>query len=192
MPNVIESFRSARRRINPEGLVFSASVTAASTAILPAFSAGVTYAVHELAKETDPTLIKILAIGILGILNGASVTVETKALRSKEYSASPVSSTLYVLTGKPLLSSLGGHAINYAQISVLNPINIFSVATKNNELLVESEGSAAFILTIWLASLNTLVLKGKTQPFVNGVKKVRQVIGEKIHFPRLNKHKNLL
>lgn len=180
MPNIKESFRSARKRINSEGLMFSGAVTAISPAIIPTVGAGVTFAVHEIEKDADTALVRILTVGVLGLLNAASVATETKALRDHNYSASPLSSTLNVLTGKPLLSSLGGHLVNYAQLSALNPINIFSVATKNSELLLQSETALSLTLTAWFISLNSLVLQGKTQPFVEGVGKVRQAIRKRL------------
>ncbi len=179
MSRTIEAFRSARERINPEGLAFSTAVTFVSPAVLPAVSAGVTLAVHELAKETNPELMKILAIAVLGTLNALSVTAETKALKADNYSASPVSSSLHILTGKPLLSSLAGHALNYAHLSLLKPINWYAITTKNSELLIESEGSTTMMLTAWFTTLNALVLTGKTKPFVEKVKEVRLAIGNK-------------
>lgn len=181
MSRTIEAFLNARKRISPEGLAFSGAVTLTSPAVLPTVSAGVTYAIHEIARETDPTLTRVLAIGIIGLLGSVSVAIETKALKSNEYSASPTSSTLYFLTGRPLLSSLGGHAVNYGQISIINPINIFSAATRNNELLADSEISSTLVLTSWLTTLNALVLKGKTKPFTDGVKKMRQKIGRRFN-----------
>lgn len=179
MQNPIEVIRSARQRINPEGLMFSAAVTAASPAVLTSAASGMTFIIHQLAQEVDPNLMKIGTIGVISLLNIASVIAETKALKSHEYSASPVSSSLYILTGRPLISSLVGHLLNYAQISVLNPINVFAIATNNTELLIESEGSASLVLTAWFTTLNTLVLQGKTQPFVDKVRQIREGVQEK-------------
>lgn len=179
MLNPIETLRSVRQRINPEGLMFSAAVTATSPAIIPSVGAGMTFIAHRLAQENDPDLTKIAAAGIIGLMNVASVVVETKALESHKYSASPISSSFYVLTDRPLLSSLFGHFVNYAQISVLNPINIFAVATKDTQLLIESEGAFSLALTSWFTSLNTLVLLDKTRPFIDSVKKIREAIQEK-------------
>ncbi|MCL4416864.1 MAG: hypothetical protein M1365_09235, partial [Actinobacteria bacterium] len=105
---------------------------------------------------------------------------EAKTLESNGYCASPVSSTFYVLTGKPLSSSIAGHAVNFVEATVANPLNIFSAVTNNRELLIENELSSLMVLGGWLTALNTLILQGKTRPFVDGVKKMRQSAVEKL------------
>lgn len=180
MSNPIEIFRSARQRIYPEGLLFSAAVTATSPFVLTPASAGLTFIIHQVTKETEPNVTKLAAAGAIGILSAISIAVETKALESHKYCASPTSSSFYILTGRPLISAICGHLVNYAQISILNPINLYAVATKDLGLLIESEGAAALTLAAWLITMNALVLKGKTRPFVNKVKQVREVLGEKL------------
>lgn len=174
MPNFIEAYRSARQRINPEGLAFSGAVTLSSPAVMLPLQAGITYAIHEIAKEANPTLLKFVAIGVLGIANAVSVAVETKALTNENYSASPVATSLNILTGKPLLSSIGGHFVNYAGLSVLSPIE--AVISGNNKVLLEGAVATTLTLPAWFTSLNTLVLTGKTRPFIETVAKARKRI----------------
>lgn len=166
MPTPIESFRSARQRINPEGLAFSGAAALASPAVMLPVQAGLTYAIHEISKETDPTLLKFIAIGILGIANAVSIAAETKALNVDNYSAGPISSTVNILTGKSYLSSLVGHVANYVQLSIVNPINAAALITGNNQLLMESEAATALTFTGWSISMNALILTGRTRPVI--------------------------
>src|SRR3989339_836804 len=129
MSNVLEAFKSARQRINPEGLLVSGACSYVSPAVMIPLEAGLTYAVHELAKDTDPNLLKIGVIGALAVANAVSVITESKALQRREYSASPVASALNILTERPLISSITGHLVNYAGLSVVNPINLAAIAT---------------------------------------------------------------
>ncbi len=177
MPNAIETFRSARQRINPEGLAFSGAVTLSSPIVMLPLQAGITYAVHEASKEANPTLLKFFTIGILAVANAASIAAETKALAKENYSASPVASTLNILTGKPLLSSLGGHLFNYAGLSALSPIEAAIVGDK--KVLLEGAIASSLTLPIWFTSLNTLVLTGKTRPFIETVARMRRVVEKK-------------
>ncbi len=180
MGNPKERFLEARKRLNPEGLVFSASASATSPAILPAVGVGTTYIIHELASMTNPSVVKVASIAILGACNTISIKTESKALQKDNYSASPISSTLNVVTDKPLVSSITGHLINFIPLSVLNPINLYAIATRNYTLLAQSEGAGSLALTTYYTTLNTLILKGKTEPFIKGVRKVRDVINRKI------------
>lgn len=135
MPNLKEAFVSARQRINPEGLVFSVTASATSLAVLPPLGVGATYVIHEVASVTDPTLMKIAGIAVIAACNTVSVVKETNVLDSDNYSASPVSTTLNVLTGKPLLSSIGGHIANYAPITLFNPINAYAIVDNLTEVI---------------------------------------------------------
>lgn len=91
------------------------TLSLASHAVMIPLEAGITYVVHEAGNDVDQTLLKILAIGIIGIANMASVAVETKTLQKQGYSASPVGSMLNTLTGKPVIASVGEHItmLNY-------------------------------------------------------------------------------
>jgi hypothetical protein len=180
MSRAIEAFRSARHRINPEGLAASTTLSAVSPFTMIPMEAGVTYAIHEAANITDPNLLKLAVIGILGIANAVSVNTEVDTLRKKNYSASPVGSALNIATGKPLLSSIGEHAVNYAQLSMLNPINAVALINGDGRLLLESAGATSLALTIWLTSMNTLISQGRIDPVVNRIKKTRQTIWSKI------------
>lgn len=174
MKNLLEAYEGARRKVVPEGLAFSGAVTLSSPAVMLPIQAGLTYAAHEIAKDADPNLLKFIAIALIGIANAASVTAETKALSRENYSASPVATTLNILTGKPLLSSIGGHLVNYAGLSVLSPIE--AAIAGDRKVLLEGAVATTLTLPAWFTPLNTLVLTGKTRPFVEKVAGIRRNI----------------
>ncbi len=146
---------------------------ASPAAIMP-MQAGITYAVHEFGKEVSPDIYRIFVIGAIALINAISVATETKALTEKKYSSSPISSTLNIATDKPLVASLGSNAINYAQLSVLNPINAGALLTENGSLLLASAASTSIALGLWRTIMNTLIMQGKIDPVVNNIRKARE------------------
>lgn len=176
MSRFTEAFRCARQRINPEGLAVGAALSYISPAVMIPMQAGLTYVIHEIAQDADPDIFKICAIGLLGIANAISVGAETRTLRSNEYSASPVASTVNILTGKPLVSSIGSHLVNYAQLSILNPINAAAIWNQDTQLLAESASATSLTLTAWFTGLNILLSRGKTKEVIRGIQTARGVI----------------
>lgn len=174
MSKVIEAFRSAKKRINPEGLAISTTIAVSSLPVILPLEGITTYAMHEFSKDADPDVFKFLTIGILGLINAVSIATETKALQVDHYCASPTASGLNVATGRPFASSFLGHAINYAQLFVLNPINYAAVFEQNTQLLTESAVGTSVALTVWLTLMNALILQGKIQPVVDSMRKARQ------------------
>lgn len=182
MPNPIESLKGVRTKLfphskmNPDGLAFGAAVSTISPVFLSWSGTSLTFALYELAKDSNPLFLQALAVGGLGALNAASVITEAKALKSYEYSANPASTALYGLTRRPLISSLGGHAYTYTKVSIFNPINVAAMASHNHELIVANEVAASAVLTGWFTSLNSLVLQGRAKPFTEKVGQVRQAV----------------
>jgi len=187
MPNIKEAYTNAKQRINPEGLAFTAASNVTSYVIFPPMEGAITYAAYEAANHLDQDLLKFFAVGLLGIANAASVGIESKALEHDNYSASMTSSTLNIVTGKPLVSAIGGHIGNYVGLTIFNPLNIFALSTKNYSLLLESEGAASVALTSYFITLNSLIINGKTQPFIDRVRKVREGITKRVRRSKTDK-----
>jgi len=177
MPNIIEAYRAARKRVKPEGLAFSGTCSFISPAIMLPIQGGITFAAHEIAKEIDPNLVKFFTIAIIGLANALSLIAETKALSRENYSDSPLATTFNILTGRPFLSSLAGHFLNYAQLSVLSPIEASIVGDKN--IILEGAIASTLTLPAFSIPLNTLVLTGRARPFVEGVANARRRILKK-------------
>lgn len=174
-----ESLRSARERINPEGAIVSTTISAASNAVMLPMEAGLTYLVHEATAITDPTLLKLAATAALGVANLASVRTQAKALKEKEYSASITGSTINILTGKPLLSSVGEHLLTYGILFFTNPINAVALISRNNELLMESAAASSFAYTFWATTWNRLIVNGRADPIVEKMRSARHSISQK-------------
>lgn len=172
----VELYRNARQRVNPEGLAISTTISTASLGVIVPMEAGITYVLHEVGKEVDPNILKFATIALLGIANMASVAIEAKTLKKKQYSSSPIGSTLNVATGKPLLSTVGELAFNHAQLTVFNPINAVAIANSDSQLLAESVAATSFTLSAWSIPMNTLILQGRIDPVVNKMREARQWI----------------
>lgn len=175
MQSVRERYNSAKGRINPEGLaVTSAIFTASIPSILP-IEAGLTTATRLLSSGT-PGFAEATLIGISGIANVASVALESRALRKKEYSASPYGTAFNIMTGKPKFSSALEHAGNHVYLQITNPINAIAVYNHDDQLLVDSIIATSLTIPLWFIPFNALILSGRTDPFVNRMKKVRESI----------------
>lgn len=181
MPSVRERYNSAKGRINPEGVaVTSAIFTASIPSILP-IEAGLTTATHLLA---DGDLTKAALIGFSGVANAASVALEARALREKEYSASPYGTTFNIMTGKPVFSSALEHAGNHIYLQLTNPINAIAVYNRDDQLLVDSIIATSLTIPAWFIPFNALIVSGRIDPFVNRMKRVRESVAGKIRRKR--------
>jgi hypothetical protein len=170
----MEVIRNARERINPEGFAASTAISTASWGTFIPMEAGITYTIHEIAQQTDPNALKIAIAGGLGIANAASIALEARALRRKQYSASPVGTTLNIATGRPLISSVGEHVLNNVQLNLMNPINAVALLNNDPQLLSESVAATSFAITLWAGPINHLIAEGKADPLINTMKRVRQ------------------
>ena len=180
MPNIKEAYSSAMKRVNPEGLAISTTVAYASLGFIVPMEAGITYAIHEAAKVTDQSALGLGIAAVVGITNAVSVAVETRTLEKKKYSASPIGSALTAATGKPLASSIGEHIFNNVQLSILNPINAVAVVSNNPSLLVQSMAATSIALSLWDIPINSLILRGKIDPLVDGMRSVRKAVWGRI------------
>jgi hypothetical protein len=90
------------------------------------FQAYLTFLTHEIGENVSPEWIQILAVAIIGLANLISVAVETKTLNEKGYSASPMSSVFKVFIKNSMGIASAGHAINFAQMYLANPVHLLN------------------------------------------------------------------
>lgn len=179
MPSVRERYHSAKGRINPEGVAVTSTIfTASIPSILP-IEAGLTTATHLLSSGT-PDLARATLIGVSFVANAASIALEARNLRERQYSASPYGTTFNIMTGRPVMSSALEHAGNHVYLQLTNPINAIAVYNHDNQLLVDSIIATSLTIPVWFIPFNALIASGRIDPFVNRVKKVRESIAQKI------------
>lgn len=183
MPSLRERYRSAKSRTNPEGVAVSSSIFMASIPSILPIEAGLTTAVHQLSSGT-PDLARFTLIGISGAVNIASVALEARALREKEYSASPVGTTFNIMTGKPVVSSALEHLGNHIFLTLTNPINAIAVYNRDDQLLVDSLIATSLTIPVWFIPFNALIISGRIDPLVNGMKRIRESVRGKIRKKR--------
>lgn len=170
---VKQRYDSAKERINPEGLAVTSSIFLASIPSILPIEATLTYAIHELSGD-NPDLARAALVGVSGVANIASVALESRALKEKEYSASPYGSAFNIMTGKPVVSSVLEHAGNHAYLQLTNPISAIAIYNSDSQLLIDSIIATSLTIPLWFIPFNALILSGKTDPFVNKMKSVRE------------------
>lgn len=178
MRNPIEAagnwYSSTEKRVNPEGLAASTAIATASIGTIVPMEAGITYSIHEIAQRTDPNLLNFgIAAGLVAA-NAVSIALDAKALRRREFSASPIGTLFYAGSGKPLVSSVGEHIWNNVQLNLLNPINGIAVYNNDPQLLSESAVATSLVITLWSGPINHLIAEGKADPLINTMKKFRR------------------
>ncbi len=184
IPSVKERYVSAKGRINPEGLaVTSAIFTASIPSILP-IEASLTTAAHILSNNGSPDLTRSALVGVSLALNAASIAIESRVLRDKDYSASPYGSAFNIMTGKPRLSSALEHAGNHVYLQLTNPINVIAIYNHDDQLLVDSIIATSLTIPAWFIPFNLLIASGRTDSFVNRMKRVRESAVNKIRKKR--------
>lgn len=102
MSRVSETLRWAGQRVDPERFASSLTISNLSALFEIPMQTGITFVINALLNEVNPSLLRIAAVGTLGAANILSVLVETRALRTEKYSASPISTTLNTFLQKDL------------------------------------------------------------------------------------------
>lgn len=179
MPNFREAYRSAKGRINPEGVAVTSFIATASIPSMLPIEIGLTTAIHEMARG-DPNLVRLTAVVLSGAANAASVALEARALKKTEYSASPGGTALYIMTGKPEVSSALEHGLNYAQLTLINPINAIAIYNNDAQLFVDSLIATSLIIPLWNLPFNGLIVQGKMDSIVNRMRRGRKSIWGRI------------
>lgn len=126
-----------------------------------------------------------VAVGVLGLSTLASIAIEARTLQKEKFSASYVSTLTYIAIKNPVRASSLAHVVNLAKAYFSNPMHIFSLITAlsgdGGRLLTENTAAFALTLGLWHIATNTLILKGKTKPLTNGIKKIRTGISSILH-----------
>lgn len=80
------------------------------------------------------------------------------------------------MTGKPTISSALEHAGNHVYLQITNPINAIAVYNHDDQLLVDSIIATSLTIPLWFIPFNALILSGRTDPFVDRMKRVRESV----------------
>ncbi len=178
MPRFVESYRSARDRINPEGVVVATTMGAVSFPLMIPLEASITAAIQEFTNG-EPNLARLGVIAASGLANAASITIESRALREKEFSGSLGGTTWNIMTGKPRLSSTLDHLANYGLLTVANPVNAVAIYNSDSQLLIDSLIASSIVIPLWDIPVNTLIVKGKIDPVVKKMRSIRESLVNK-------------
>ncbi len=180
MPNPIEYYRGVRQkvrpieylhhvteRVNPEGWTAATATDIASWAVLPTAQALIAINVNTGLNIMDP---KIAAAA--GTATLVSIAADRYALSKRGWDISIVGCVAQAITGRPTLSAILEHTINY--VGPLNVVNIAALTTGNFSLLSENIMAAPFVLTPWYITMNLMIGHGTADRVINPIKKARE------------------
>ena len=163
MFTLLEKYNSAKQAIHPDKLLIAGAIATFSLPVLVPLQSFLTFLVHESGEKLSTEWIQILAVAIIGLANVASIVVETKTLEKKLYSASPMSTALKVFIKNSLGIATAGHAINFAQIYLANPVQILNFITLQtgggSRLFFENAIGVTLALSAWKLIFNSLILQ---------------------------------
>jgi hypothetical protein len=158
-----EYLRHAGQRFNPEGLTLAGSADVASWFVLPAAQALIALNLNTGLDMTDPRL------AVAAALTGISVITARYSLSKKGCDISAAGCIAQAITGKPTLSAIAEHAINY--IGPFNLINIGALVTGNFPFIAKNIMAAPFVLAPWCIAMNTLIGHGQADIILNPIRK---------------------
>lgn len=176
MSTFIEKYEAAKRAVHPDKFVVAGGIALLSIPILVPLQSYLTYLIHESGEQLSTEWLQILAVAIIGLANTISIAVETKALEEKQYSASPMSTTLKVFIKNSLGIATAGHAINFAQIYLVNPvhlINFYSLQVGGgSRLFFENAIGVTLALSAWKLFFNTGIIYLNNEVLKGPAKKI--------------------
>lgn len=164
-------------KIPPEGIAITSAITLVSLSLVVPIEAGIT-AVVKSATTSDGDLARTAAVGLSVAANAASMFLEAKTLREKKYSSSPGGVILNAVTDEPLASSIAEHGLNLALLAATNPINYVALYNNDTQLLTDSLIASSLTVPLWNTIFNLLILKGRIDPVVEEVKKIKNKISQ--------------
>ena len=172
MSRAKESFSSAVSRIHPEGIVIAQTFGFITPWVAGPTSERLASTIHQFHERVDPDLARTLTIAALvAITYVISVARENRTLNKRRYSASATTNYLNVVTGRPAVSSAGGHVLGAAQLLGLPTAAELLFSGGSKQLLTEGVVPAALITTACVrTATNTLVLRGWAEPLVQRIK----------------------
>jgi hypothetical protein len=165
-------FHHVRQRFNPEGSTLAVSIDIASIFILPVAQALIAINLNTGIDITDPKL------AVATALTGISVIAARYSLSKKGCDISAVGCIAQAITGKPTLSAIAEHAINY--IGPFNLVNIGALVTGNLPFIVKNITAAPFVLAPWCIAMNTLIGHGQADRVLNPIRKIEDATWGKI------------
>lgn len=184
MLNAKESLHHARQRIKPEGALICGTLAGASFVAIPAMQTTLTYVFNEISREVPTDVLRFAAIGLLGLINLASITVESRTLKKQQYSASPFASAANIATGRSVGSSILGHSINFGQSFLVNPVHLVSLPAlmsgDQGRLIAENMMAVSLSLGIWNIGFNALISSNHIDPVVKGIRNVGDIVSNKL------------
>lgn len=175
--------RTINERTNAKGVIGTTTLAVLFPfVVVPTVSTGITFVAHEIVKENDLDVFRIVAISTLGMASIlSSFYLEAKALKSEKYCASPSANASYFVTKKAYTSAGVALALGGIEAGVFNPVNWYAIAHGNGQLLTEGILASGFTLTAWLNTVNTaIILKNKAKPAINRIKETTRSVHERV------------
>jgi hypothetical protein len=164
------------QRIHPEGWTAALTTDATSIFVLPGAQALIALNLHAGMDMTDPKL------AVAAALTGISLITDWYALHKKGWDISIVGCIAQAISGRPSLSAIAEHAINY--IGPFNLVNIGAlaagIATGKFSFLADNIMAAPFVLAPWYIVMNTLIGHGQADKVLNPIKKAEDATWDRI------------
>jgi hypothetical protein len=155
------------QRVHSEGWTAALTTDATSIFVLPGAQALIALNLHTGMDMTDPKL------AVAAALTGISLITDWYALRKKGWDISIVGCIAQAISGRPSLSAIVEHAINY--IGPFNLVNIGAfaagIATGKFSFLADNIVAAPFVLAPWYIVMNTLIGHGQADKVLNPIKR---------------------
>src|SRR3989344_163110 len=171
MSRAKESFSSAVSRIHPEGIVIAQTFGFITPWVAGPTSERLASTIHQFHERGDPDLARTLTIAALvAITYVISVARENRTLNKRRYRASATTNYLNVGTGRPAVSSAGGHVLGAAQLLGLTTAAELLFSGGSKQLLTEGVPAALITTACVRTATNTLVLRGWAEPLVQRIK----------------------
>jgi len=104
--------------------------------------------------------------------------VDRYALRKKGWDISIVGCITQAFSGRPTLSAITEHAINY--IGPLNFVNIGAIVTGNFSFLIDNIMTAPFVLAPWYIGMNLVIGHGQADRVLDPIRKIEDATWGKI------------
>jgi hypothetical protein len=151
-------------RIKPEAWTAAAATDITSIFVLPAVQGLIALNTHSGLDITSPKL------AVAAALTGISLMADWYALRKKGWDISIVGCITQAFSGRPSLSAILEHTINY--IGPLNFVNIGAFATGNFSFMVDNIMAAPFVLAPWYIGMNLAIGHGQADRVLIPIRKV--------------------
>jgi hypothetical protein len=171
-----EYFHRVAQRVHPEGWTAALTTDATSIFVLPGAQALIALNLHTGMDMTDPKL------AVAAALTGISLITDWYALLKKGWDISIVGCIAQAISGRPSLSAIAEHAINY--IGPFNLVNIGAlatgIATGKFSFLADNIMAAPFVLAPWYIIMNTFIGHGQADKVLKPIKTIENATWGKV------------